>query len=835
MSDPQPSTGGRVRLHADDVVLVEEIFADALSHDRAARPSLIAERCGPRLDLRLEIEALLAAHDRLDSFLQPADPDRPLDVRTSPAWAGTLVGQYRLGERIGEGGMGDVYLAERADGLFAHRVAVKLTRASVRDTEGARRFRAERQILASLQHPNIVTLIDGGATPDDQAYLVMEHVDGVSITRYVRERALALEHRLALLSQVCRAVQYAHQRGIVHRDLKPGNILVTSDGVPKVLDFGVAKLLETSGIEGSTVTGLFPGPLTPNYASPEQVRGLPVTTACDVYALGVLAYEVITGVRPYDTAGKSLEDVIDIVVRTDPPRPSAAAGAGPSSGPERRRLKGDLDAIVVKAMAKEPERRYGSAGELADDLERFLAGKPVVAREPSAAYILRRLATRNKVAVGVGAASLVIILGALGAALWQRQAAVRAQGRAEQRFKEVRQLANTLIFKIHDAVAPLAGSTPVRQTIVNEALAYLERLEREAGRDESLRLELAGAYQQIGGILGDPGRANLGDRSGALAQYERARNLVRPLADHPEASSAAVASLVRVNNLLAVLLFHRNEKERAMAVAREGVAYAERQLLRPVVDTQARDLVAKATFTLAMVQPEYTNAVPHWRRAGELFEAELMDRPDDPGRQRNVALVAKYLGNALYGLNDFEGGLIQYRRALAIDQKRFDANPTNRIVQFDYAIDLANVAASLEQLRDSSGAREMYVRSLEVRQKLADSDPKDMLSRGRVGYLHIRLATLERLSGRLESAAIHAREAVRIEEAVFSVTKDAASRRELAAALHELALSEAAGGRAARACGLHRQSLKLFDSSPGLNHFEPTRLDAVAAVKRCDH
>ena len=236
---------------------------------------------------------LLAAHDRAKLFL-PSANNTVTDVVT-PSLSSSMVGHYRLLEKIGEGGMGDVYRAERADGLFEHAVAIKVVRTSLPDGDLLRRFLAERQILASMQHPNIVTLLDAGATSAGQPYIVMERVDGAPLNTYCRDRGLSLDARLRLLVQVCRAVQYAHQRAIVHRDLKPANILVTRDGVPKVLDFGIAKLLESSSSEAATKTGILPGPLTPNYASPEQLRGLSVTTACDVYALGILLYEVAAG------------------------------------------------------------------------------------------------------------------------------------------------------------------------------------------------------------------------------------------------------------------------------------------------------------------------------------------------------------------------------------------------------------------------------------------------------------------------------------------------------------------------------------------------------------
>ena len=437
-------------LSPDDLAAVAAIFNDVVDLDREARAALVEARCGLRADIRAEVHSLLAAHERLEAFMEPpaGDPDRP------ERHDGTTLGAWRVGEKIGSGGMGDVYLAERADGAFEGRAAIKFTRAHLPDMDTARRFRAERQFLASLHHPNIVTLLDGGTTPGGQGYLVMEYLEGTPLTRYCESRSLALEARLGMLRQVCAAVQYAHQRSIVHRDLKPSNILVTPEGVPKILDFGVAKLVEGSALDGNVTSAAMQLPLTPNYASPEQLRGLPVTTACDVYSLGVLMYEVLTGARPYETTGQTRDVVIATVAFTDPTRPSEASfDAGtPYRGTA---LRGDLDAIVLKAMRKEPDQRYRSAGELGDDIGRVLRREPVSAREPSMGYMLRRVAARHRAAVSVAGAAMFAILAALGVALWQRQVAVDAQQQSDRRFREVRQLANALIFKIHDSVAKL--------------------------------------------------------------------------------------------------------------------------------------------------------------------------------------------------------------------------------------------------------------------------------------------------------------------------------------------------------------------------------------------
>jgi non-specific serine/threonine protein kinase/serine/threonine-protein kinase len=836
---------GAARLTPTDFFQIETIFDEVVDLDPSARHAVLDARLIARPDLRAQIDALLDSHARLAGFLHTVgrpDDDRSEDAepftddpRAARLRSGSRAGPYQLLEKIGEGGMGDVYLADRVEGEFAQRVAVKVTRASLRDTESARRFRAERQILASLQHPNIVTLLDGGTTESGEAYLVMEYVDGVPLTKYCAAQALSLETRLQLLRQVCTAVQYAHQRGIVHRDLKPANILVSADGVPKVVDFGVAKLLESSALASVTITSFFPGPLTPNYASPEQLRGLAVTTASDVYALGVLAYEVIAGVRPYDTSGKTLDQVLDIVLETEPVRPSSATTipghAGPLPDYPRTRLKGDLDAIVMRAMRKAPEARYGSAGELADDLDRYAQGQPVVAREPSLGYILRRLAARHRAAVLMAAASLVAILGALGVAVWQRQVALRQEARAEQRFRDVRQLANALIFKIHNAVSALPGSTAVRQTIVTEALAYLERLEAESQGDETLRLELGAAYLQIGAILGDPGNANLGDRGGALHQYERARALVQPLATRNDPDPMAVVGLININRYTAHLQANQGQGHQAIELAQQALDAAERLYAQPQRHRLAGETRARAAFTRASVVENAEESIAHWQRARQLSDAELAEKPDDTDRMRTVALVEKYLGGRFDGLGRDGEAEVHYRRALELDDRRYTRDPGNRIAQFDLAIDLANVASVLEEQKRIEEAYPMFLRSLELRRQLVSADPKDELARGRLAYIRMRMAKIELRRGRTAEALTHVREGIAHHETVVARTNAVANRRELASAL--VTLADILSDKPAESCAAFRRAHQMFEAASPTNYeFYANR--AKAGVAACD-
>lgn len=720
--DPQP-------LDTDDFAYLDSAFATITALHRDRRAGAMAEAIAGRPHLASELERLLDAHDRLGVEVEE-------DIGQAPV-SGLQIGPYRIVEKVGDGGMGEVFRAERSDGLFTQRVAIKVTRSLIGDTELRRRFIVERRILASLNHVNIVRLLDGGTTDQGQAFLIMEFVEGVPLTEHCRERALSLEERLQLFCLVCGAVQYAHQHGVVHRDLKPANIMVTTEHVPKVVDFGVAKLLEGNAGSGFTTTNALPGPLTPNYASPEQIRGLAVTTTSDVYALGIILYELVTGIRPYETQGLPLERVIEVTLREQPAKPSAARLDPERPVPfARERLAGDIDAIVMKAISKEPGDRYGSAGELAGDLTRWLSGDPVLARAPSTAYVLGRIARRHKRLVAVAAAAMLAILTATGLAFWQWRVARAEQALAERRFDEVRRLSNAVIFKIHDAVEALPGSTPVRRMIVDEAIGYLERLDAESGNDPTLRLELAGAHRQIGSILGRVGSANLGDRDGALKQFERSRELINPLVT--DAAPFEVVLAMADATLAAANLYDaRGDRDRSVGLIRETIELVNGYRTRRPNDTEGADLQARSHFSLAAALPRQ-EAIPVWLKTLDYYEMLLSIAPDKRQNQRNVALVGKYLGS-LYESTDVKAAFKHYARSLELDERRLNAAPDDPRVWFDAAISFSNVASVSELLGDMENAERLFSRSLELRERMVKSDPKNEAAVGRHGYLLSRL------------------------------------------------------------------------------------------------
>ena len=423
-------------------VQIRRIFEGALERPQQDRANYLRGVCARDDQLRQEVETLLASHDESGDFLnQPAAELPGALLRTSDDLSSAefprmlRAGPYQLERRIGRGGMGSVWLASRVDHEYQRKVAIKMVKRGMDSAEILRRFRRERQLLAGLDHPNIARLIDGGSTPDGLPYLVMEYVEGTPIDHYCEQRKSSISERLNLFRSVCAAVQYAHTNLVVHRDIKAGNILVARDGTPKLLDFGIAKLIHTEFEAPAAETRPELRPMTLEYASPEQVRGESITTASNVYSLGVLLYKLLTGKFPYGPGVKSRMAMQQAICEKDPPRPSSvvlsdAGGAIPQATQIKlaqeetrdkarlrlkRKLSGDLDAIILKALRKEPARRYASVEQFSEDIRRYLEGKPVKARGYAVDYRTRKFVTRNAAGVGVMAALLALLL---GGALW---------------------------------------------------------------------------------------------------------------------------------------------------------------------------------------------------------------------------------------------------------------------------------------------------------------------------------------------------------------------------------------------------------------------------------
>jgi serine/threonine protein kinase/tetratricopeptide (TPR) repeat protein/TolB-like protein len=491
---------------------VSQILATALEMRPEERTGFIRQACGGNQALFAEVESLLLHHDQADTLLENSPATRWLSFDPA-AWTGKRIGAYKIVRELGEGGMAVVYLGERDDEQFRKRVAIKMLRPGFYTAEIVHRFRNERQTLAALDHPNIVKLLDGGSTEDGLPYLVMDYVEGVPIDEYCGLHQLSARARLQLFVSVCAAVRYAHQNLVIHRDLKPGNILITNDGVPRLLDFGIAKLLNPEFFQTPLVTRTEWRPMTLEYASPEQVRGEPVTEASDIYSLGILLYELLTGRRPYGTVGKSRLEIERLVCEQEPERPSAAL----SGTAARRVLDGDLDTIVMKALRKEPDRRYASVEEFAEDIQNHLSGLPVRARNPTMTYRSGRFLRRHKESFATAMVGLVLVGTAIGAWLWMKGS--RPAGTVAPR---VRPSVAVLGFKNLSGREDAAWISTALSEMLTTQLAAGEELRTIAGdtvAQTKIDLNLSDAEGIPAGTLARV-RGNLGSGYVVVGSYE---------------------------------------------------------------------------------------------------------------------------------------------------------------------------------------------------------------------------------------------------------------------------------------------------------------------------
>lgn len=522
----------------------KDLFTLVLEQPAESRLSFLHQECRDDPAMLEEIESLLVAHDETEQLIERRDYGAASIFDTvGERSEGRSLGRYQLVRELGRGGMGTVFLAERSDGEFKQQVAVKVVRRMFADAELTRRFRRERQILASLNHPNIARLLDGGVSPEGEPYLVMEYVEGERIDHYCEKHGLATDQRLRLFLSVCVGISYAHRNLVVHRDIKPSNVLVTSDGTPKLLDFGIAKLLDEDHAGEQTETRF--RAFTPDYAAPEQIKGGPVTTASDVYSLGVLLQNLLSGGHQcvsgqpgepvHPDAGIWRGDTSELKTIAANLRTNQESKQESGSTVRRKFASEELKNIIALARRDELTRRYGSVAELADDVQRYLDGLPVRAQRDSFTYRTGKFVRRHK--LGVSAAVLValsLIIG-FGAALWQAQVARAERVRAERRFADVRRLSNVLLTDIAPKIERLPGATDARQALVVESLNYLDSLAQEAGGDLVLQAELAAAYEKVGDLQGNPANPNLIDSEAALKSYQKARAIRLALLAHTPA------------------------------------------------------------------------------------------------------------------------------------------------------------------------------------------------------------------------------------------------------------------------------------------------------------
>jgi serine/threonine protein kinase len=495
--------------------LIEEIFQGALDRPLVERKQYLAEACKNDPELLREIESLLANDDDAESMLRSLVADNVKEITDSSVGSdlGSQVGPYLLVRELDSGGMGVVYLAVRSDDHYFQIVAVKMIRKGLETAELVQRFRVERQILATLNHPHIGAILDGGETKDGRPFIVMEYVEGQPITLASEGRALSIRQRIELFRSLCSAVQYAHQKLIIHRDIKPSNVMVTPEGVVKLIDFGTSKPLEPQTVlSDDTPTSSGFRLMTPDYASPEQVQGKQLTTATDIYSLGVLLSELLTGSRPYTLRDLSPIAADRVLVEQHSRKPSLAPNLSRRS---RKEIAGDLDRIVQMAMNYDPAQRYLSVQHLDDDLLRYLQGRPIAARSASSLYTLKKLVQRNKTVVLTAFVIAAVLISSILVYLRQSR-------KADRRVAQVRTLANSAITDMTDKLQHSSASIETQAALFHRALTYLDELRRSTGNDPRLLLELSKAYVRVGDLEGSPFVANLGNSGTAVTSYQKA-------------------------------------------------------------------------------------------------------------------------------------------------------------------------------------------------------------------------------------------------------------------------------------------------------------------------
>ncbi len=702
---------------------VEVIFDRAQELDGPARVAFLESACAGDPDLRTEVEGLLRAAELSDDFLEVpvgqafGEQLGPIlgKLAGHPSRKGKRIGAFRIVEPIGHGGMGRIFRAERADGAFSQQVALKILRWEIADDEAVTRFQSERQLLASLQHPGIARLLDGGVTEDGLPYLVMELVEGIPIDDYCRERRLSLEDRLRLFQRVCGAVQFAHGNLVVHRDLKPSNILVADDGSVKLLDFGIAKLLEGPGSVGETQWR----PLTPGYAAPEQITGEPLSTATDVYALGVILHQLLTGSRPHESDPATITQLTRRIVEEDPTTPSHRVREGTAGIPADRwakSLRGDLDSIVLKALRRRPSQRYSSAEALSEDIDRHLTRRPVRARRRGRAYVVGRFVSRHRLPVFASIGIVVAI--ALGVASTQIQAR-RAIAEAE-RAQNVSEMILSL-FEFADPYEGAPGGEYRAEDLLDRGLELADtRLANDPETLAPMLVWIGAGYDAVGARM--KARTTV-ERAEALSrQHAPGLPLARSLTmlgvfanDEYRFETAAV--LLTEAWQIRVALGDTASADAGRVRAHLGRTFARADAEAALVHVDAaKELIGKEADpnSSAMLNLEGTRA-EIYRNLGELAVAEsiyveVVDRwraldPSGPSEisspLNNLAIVRRQQG-------DLKGAEIAYREALEV-LNRFSgaAHPTTLRVR-------SNLAGTLGRAGDLAGAEALLLENIEA-------------------------------------------------------------------------------------------------------------------------
>ncbi len=707
------------------------------------------------------------------------DPDRPTTgLEDTVALKGAVtadgdgdparrIGPYRLLQIIGEGGMGEVWLAEQLEPV-RRRVAIKVIKAGMDTKQVVARFESERQALALMDHPAIAKVFDAGSTPEGRPYFVMEYVAGIPINAHCDNHTLNTEQRLRLFIELCEGVQHAHHKAIIHRDLKPSNILVSlSDGKAraKIIDFGIAKATGSRLTERTFFTELGAVIGTPEYMSPEQadLTGQDVDTRTDIYSLGVILYQLLTGELPFESRqlrSSSYEELRRRLRDIEPARPSirlrtlgdgaTASAKSRASDPRslRRQLEGDLDAITMKALEKERDRRYGTPSELAADIGRHLRHEPVLARAPSQVYRIQKYIRRHRIGAAVASGLALLLVGFAATMAVQTRRIARARheaevqrSTAERRLQDVRKLATSFVFEFHDAIANLAGATAARQLVVSKGLEYLDRLAADSENDRSLQADLADAYDRMSDIQGNPFASNIGDVRASLESTKKATAIREALARNLDPQSpegfAYRRSLLRLGDAYQAT----GRSKDAADVYRRVVTAGDVSFMRNPEDPETRKVVARATQRLcaiSMALGDSKGALRSCQRSVALYDGLLASPSADVGVRENAAGASIAYANALRLTGNAREAQAVNGKAIAALERLCSENPTNGEARLELATALARQGTIQGGLSEDWAALESYRRAVDLFDGLLVADPVNQRIRTLLSYLLLR-------------------------------------------------------------------------------------------------
>ena len=725
----------------ENLLRIEAIFHEALEAFPSARGELIQARSNGDRELAAEVWSLLEACDAEEHITESGKSESESNQQKFDA--SRRFGPYQLDHLIGRGGMGAVYLAHRVDGQFAQQVAIKLIDLPLATDVFRERFRQERQILASLHHPFIARLLDGGITEHGDLYLAMEYVDGIPIHRFCESKGLSLSQRLALFIKVCEAVQFAHQNFIVHRDLKPDNILVAEDGTPRLLDFGTAKLLSPT-LAGAVTYLTREGyqSFTPQYASPEQVLGDPITTASDTYSLGVLLYLLLTESLPYELQELTTGEMLRVICQEPPRQPARAAGS-------RKGLDADLEAILSKALRKEPQERYRTAEQLASDIRAYLDGQPVVARRGTLRYRATKFVRRHRFGLA-GAALLAATLAAgVAGVLWQAKVATEERRKAEARSADLRQLSSSLLSELDEAIKQIPGSTGAQKLLVTRVLEHLDRMARDAEGDRQTQLDLIDAYTRLGNVQGNVYEQNLGDAKGALASIGKAIALAEPMVRSNPQDQEARRALAKAQEDSGEVLSETGTPQDAVASLKAAAENYDRLIALPGATPALFVEASTVNETLGdevgedIGLADVPAAIVTYRKAIALDSRALQLDPKYLPAQRGFAHMQFKIGNAELDTDD-----AQALKDLRISLQNADALPeaeraklTNKRMR---ALIVRKEAVALSDLGEFSQANPLFEQALGSFEEIAAADTsnaKDIRALGDIKRLLLDMAS----------------------------------------------------------------------------------------------